>query len=102
MKFSDAIPDVEAFISFEPEELGLRILPVLDAWERRFGRSSPLALVYILDAATDSKPHVQIGGYPRERAGEVKLAIREAWAWLGEPVFSSSLMGKRGRRYFGN
>lgn len=86
MKLPDVIPDVEALVAFEPEELGLRFLPVLAAWERQFGRAgAQLSLAYILDAVTKA-PHMvpmgSIGGYPPERAAEVKLAIREAWAWL--------------------
>lgn len=81
MKFSEIIPDVDAFVEMDPEELGLAILPVLEAWRSNFMRQ-PLQLSQILDAATRVDALQKIGGFPDARAAEVRVALREAWAWL--------------------
>ncbi|MGH6848785.1 MAG: hypothetical protein ACREC0_15540 [Methylocella sp.] len=80
MKLSDIFPDVDVLIALEPEELGLRILPVLDDWERRHSRSSPLQLDNFLDEATRVQSFTSIGGYSPDRAGEIRQALREVWA----------------------
>jgi uncharacterized protein (TIGR02391 family) len=66
-------PDPEVLCALEPDELGLRILPVLAHWQ------GSLSLAGVLER--------WIGGrYPGEYTGTarmgVELAIREAWAWL--------------------
>jgi hypothetical protein len=35
MKLVDLIPDPAALLALEPDELGLRLLPVLAMWRRR-------------------------------------------------------------------
>jgi uncharacterized protein (TIGR02391 family) len=73
----DVIPDVDVLYAYEPEELGLRMLPVLAQWDGRF---NPLSLSSFLQAAHGTV-HAP-GGYPAGRRGDVERAIREAWAWL--------------------
>lgn len=34
MKLSDLIPDYEVLLALEPDELGLRMLPMFDRWPR--------------------------------------------------------------------
>ncbi len=81
MKLPEVVPDVDAFIEMDPEELGIAILPVLQAWNSQVLRQG-LQLSVILDAATNATALNPIGGYSQSRASEVRLALREAWAWL--------------------
>jgi hypothetical protein len=78
MKLPEVIPDVDAFIAMEPEELGLRILPVLDTFERRQPKMLDLELGHVLDGATQMHNLNPIGGYPPDRATEVRRSLREA------------------------
>jgi uncharacterized protein (TIGR02391 family) len=69
-----AIPDIDAFLSLEPEELGAKLLFI--AKER--GMFTLHALEQeIWNAATLGQPT-----YPIARKGEVAAALTEAWAWL--------------------
>src|SRR5579872_2390171 len=77
----DLIPDPDVVIALEPEELGLRMLPVL--WT--FSRSPSLQLqedsfypTIIGSDRTSGYP----GQYPPNRRGELQTALIEAWAWL--------------------
>jgi uncharacterized protein (TIGR02391 family) len=77
MKLSDVIPDADVLCAFEPEELGLRMLPVLEHWDVRF---HPLTLSRFLEVV---RGNVRApSSYPAARGAEIELAVREAWAWL--------------------
>jgi uncharacterized protein (TIGR02391 family) len=76
-KLIELFPDPEVLCALEPDELGLRMLPVLETWRQQ--RMTQLNLHSVLEA--------WIGGqYPGEYKGSqrvgVETAIREAWAWL--------------------
>jgi uncharacterized protein (TIGR02391 family) len=76
----DAIPDGSAVCALEPEELGLRMLPVLARWPEAH-RSVPLTLdSFVLTVVGDNRGYA--GQYPGDNKVEVEIAIREAWAWL--------------------
>jgi uncharacterized protein (TIGR02391 family) len=88
MRLVDLIPNADVLFALEPDELGLRMLPVLAEWHARTPRyqSAQLGLQAFLDATLGS---VTLGGqarpsgqYPSERRAEIELAIREAWTWL--------------------
>jgi uncharacterized protein (TIGR02391 family) len=77
LKLADVIPDADVLCALEPDELGLRMLPVLARWDGRF---DPLSLTRFLQSThgTVQEP----GAYPPARQSEIETAIREAWAWL--------------------
>lgn len=69
-----AIPDVEVFLSLEPEELGAKLLFIA----RPFGMFSLNVFEHeIWDADSRGLP-----SYPRNRKDAVALALAEAWTWL--------------------
>lgn len=82
MKLTDVIADADVLIALEPEELGLRILPVLCAWERNRNFSPNITLSGLFQAANDIPDPSAIGGRTESRNNEIKLALREAWARL--------------------
>lgn len=82
LKLSDVVADVDVLIALEQEELGLRILPVLSAWERNPNFSPPRTLGGLIDAAREIPDPGAIGGQTESRHKEIRLALREAWAWL--------------------
>jgi uncharacterized protein (TIGR02391 family) len=76
-KLIELFPDSEVLCALEPDELGLRLLPLLVNWREQ--HMSHLCLRSVLE--------VWIGGrYPGEYTGTqrigVEIAVREAWAWL--------------------
>jgi hypothetical protein len=75
----ELIPDPDVLIALEPEELGLRMLPVLATWPQ-FTNLSLEGLVQHLIG----NPHVlaPVGQYPQNRRNEIAVAASEAWAWL--------------------
>jgi uncharacterized protein (TIGR02391 family) len=77
MKLNDVIPDPDVLCALEPEELGMRMLPVLAAWDRRF---NPLTLSGFLQIVQGNLQAPS--GYPAARITEIEMAVREAWAWL--------------------
>jgi uncharacterized protein (TIGR02391 family) len=80
MQLLDVIPDGEILCALEPEELGLRMLPLLARWPEAH-RSQPLVLDTLIVTAIGD--HRGYGNqYPAKNRGEVEIAIREAWAWL--------------------
>jgi uncharacterized protein (TIGR02391 family) len=76
LKLSDVISDADALCAFEPEELGLLMLPVLASWPRF--QDLQLSTFIASVKGTIQEP----GQFPPDRSTEVELAIREAWAWL--------------------
>lgn len=72
LKITQLIPDVDAFLALEPEELGLRILPMLEQWSR--SNLSDLQLAAVNEAV--------LSAYQNGSREEIKRALREVWAWL--------------------
>ena len=66
-----AIPDVDVFLSLEPEELGAKLLFLAKGRQGMF-----------YPASFESEIWEQQPTYPRNRRGAVALAFVEAWAWL--------------------
>lgn len=81
--FQSLFPDVDSFVVLEPEELGLRLLPLLNHSHR-----SGLGLSDLLRSAGFSNDRViYIRGngpleLPEEQRKQAQEALREAWAWL--------------------
>jgi uncharacterized protein (TIGR02391 family) len=75
-----AIPDVNVFLSLEPEELGAKLLFLAKTHQRFDGDMfSPRVFENdIWEAETRRQPT-----YPRDRQKAIALAFAEAWAWLG-------------------
>jgi uncharacterized protein (TIGR02391 family) len=82
MNLIDLFPTAELLVALEPEELGLRLLPLLAEWNapNLWYQTSQLGLDAFIES-TFANPQ-PTGPYPQERRAEVELAIREAWAWL--------------------
>ena len=79
MKLVDLIPDPEAVLALEPEELGLRILQVLVSWPPQHMRPE---LIFFITSELGNPQHSNQGPYPANQRGAYAGAIREAWAWL--------------------
>ena len=81
MRLVNIIPDVDALLAMEPDELGLRMLPALAAFAREPGIS--VMLSYFLPAVVSGQgPRAHLDQYPSHRRNEVHIALTEAWAWL--------------------
>jgi uncharacterized protein (TIGR02391 family) len=83
MRLVDVIPDADVLCALEPDELGLRMLPVLAEWHPR----NPLYQSVQLSLATFLTVVLGVHGRPSdqyavERRSEVDRSIREAWSWL--------------------
>src|SRR5215218_5434861 len=63
------IPDAEILVALEPDELGLRLLP----WITRMPAGNR-QVKFLIREVEDN--------YPGRGSGQVKVAVREAWAWL--------------------
>jgi uncharacterized protein (TIGR02391 family) len=75
----DLIPDPDVVVALEPEELGLRLLPVLASWPRFQELQLEILLHYLIGNSTAPAPS---GQYPQNRRVEIAIAATEAWAWL--------------------
>jgi hypothetical protein len=75
-----AIPDVNVLLALEPEELGGKLLFLLRKRTFQFNMFLPSTLNADLWPQT-LLPNQQ-PPYPRDRQGELELALLEAWAWL--------------------
>jgi uncharacterized protein (TIGR02391 family) len=83
MKLSEIIPDAEALIAFEADELGLRLLPFLAKWPRHeVMQLSTLIILVNGHPQAPAQTPVGAGTYPREFNAAIEEALREAWAWL--------------------
>jgi len=83
LRLPDVIPDVDMLVALEPEELGLRLLPVLSHWQRNSNFLSHLSLENFSQSVAPDHTQGSIdGGYPANRVGQIRQALREAWAWL--------------------
>jgi uncharacterized protein (TIGR02391 family) len=96
MTIADLIPDVEAFLALQPEELGAKLLflirkrPPFDV--DMFEPASFESELWDLRSALSPQ-----GTYPRRRQAEVALAFSEAWAWLEAQGLIVPAPGENGR-----
>ena len=67
----ELIRDPDDVIALEPEELGLRMLPVLASIRHPLPPLEP-----------DRFFAMTFGSYPADRRGELTIALLEGWAWL--------------------
>src|SRR5215469_10393829 len=81
VRLVDLIPDAEVLCALEPDELGLRMLPVLAEWERVHRETVPLSLENFVSAVSGHRPNYD-GEYGRQHSASIEQADREAWAWL--------------------
>jgi len=96
MTIADLIPDVEAFLALEPEELGGKLLLLI---RKRF---PPGADIFwpakfedeLWDLQSTLSPQRT---YPRQRQAEVALAFSETWAWLEAQGLIVPAPGENGR-----
>ncbi len=79
IELHEAIPDPEAVIALEPEELAAKILEILRTREGSRAFSPHNCMMEILNAADPSRGK---GGYPQDRRHEIAIAVSEAFAWL--------------------
>jgi hypothetical protein len=77
MKLSDLIPDPEIVIALEPDELGLRMLPVLAAWPKHDHLEQGR---FVEGVIGDGRTRGVQGQYPPGRGADIKIALIEAWA----------------------
>lgn len=77
----NVIPEAEVLCSLEPDELGLRMLPVLAEWVDNQDLWGPLTLDNFIGIQV-SKPGLTVFSDQYSENPEVQHAIREAWAWL--------------------
>jgi uncharacterized protein (TIGR02391 family) len=68
------IPDVEVLLALEPEELGAKLLFLARARQEHMFHPEATA------GELWSRPEAP--EYPLQRQSEIRLALREAWAWL--------------------
>jgi uncharacterized protein (TIGR02391 family) len=82
MKLADLIPDPNAVLDLEPDELGLYILQVLGTWppQHFFGGRLELGQFISIEVGNPRTPNQ--GPYPLNHRAAVVEAVREAWAWL--------------------
>jgi uncharacterized protein (TIGR02391 family) len=78
MHLADLIPDPDALLDLEPDELGHRILQVLASWPRH----TALQLSTFVDTTLGPPQTPGSGPYPTNRRGELQEALRTAWTWL--------------------
>jgi uncharacterized protein (TIGR02391 family) len=83
MKLVDLIPNADVLCALEPDELGLRMLPLLAEWQpsNPLHEAVQLGLQAVIDATLGGRAQPS-GQYPEENRREIEQAIREAWAWL--------------------
>jgi uncharacterized protein (TIGR02391 family) len=80
MKLVDLIPDADALLALEPDELGLRLLPVLANFRHPGMTLQPS---YVFPSIVGDDRHSSCPGqYPPNRRQEITVALTEAWAWL--------------------
>jgi uncharacterized protein (TIGR02391 family) len=75
----ELIPDPDFVIALEPQELGLRMLPVLATWPKFQELQLEVLLNHLIG---NSRDPTRSGQYPQDRRIEIADAVSEAWAWL--------------------
>lgn len=76
----ELIPDPDVLIALEPEELGLRLLPVLASFRSPGVTLQPGNFFPRIIGSNQAGGYQ--GQYPQNRRGEIQAALIEAWAWL--------------------
>lgn len=79
-ELTQAIPDADALLALEPEELGAKLLFLLR--KRNFQRNQFHTGNLTLELFPPSNYPGQPTSYPRNRQEEIEIALSEAWAWL--------------------
>src|SRR4051794_2738728 len=83
MHLADLIPDAETLLALEPDELGLKILPVLASWPQHQQRDlTTLCNATLGPANLPAQGHRDFGHYPGARRTQIVEALTEAWTWL--------------------
>ena len=83
MKLTDLIPDPEVLIALEPNELGLRLLPLLVRWPKDEEMRLKKLLSMVLGPPQIPGQAPTSGGlYPSKYRLQIEEALEEAWAWL--------------------
>jgi uncharacterized protein (TIGR02391 family) len=77
MHLVDLIPDADALLALEPDELGFRILQVLGTLPAHQKPDVGVFINMVMGAAQTPN-----GAYAGHRRPDIADAIREAWAWL--------------------
>jgi hypothetical protein len=96
IQLATAIPDVNALLALEPEELGAKMLFLIRK-RQEAGMFNVGNLRSELWTVTDNREL-----YPQNRKAEIDLAIAEAFAWLeaqGLIVPAEGMNGQNGWRY---
>ena len=74
MHLSELIPDADAGLALEPDELGVFILIAIKDWDRQRQQ---------IDIGNLIAVHLKNpGSFPQHKIGELTEAVQEAWAWL--------------------
>jgi uncharacterized protein (TIGR02391 family) len=72
--FYSFIPDADALLALEPEELGGLGLELITSFDPNHGQPPLHPSVFTHDQT--------LGGYPESKRSEVKHALTEGWGWL--------------------
>jgi hypothetical protein len=80
MKLAQLLPDPQAVLDLEPDELGLYILRVLGTWPSHLMMWPALGLFIKTELGNPQTPNQ--GLYPLNQRAALVEAVREAWAWL--------------------
>jgi hypothetical protein len=76
LTLADLIPDPDVLIALEPDELGLRMLPVLAAWPHQ---GKQLQLAQFLPSRSGAARSQDYLGYPADhRRPQIEIALRKA------------------------
>jgi uncharacterized protein (TIGR02391 family) len=79
MNLADLIPDADVLLALDPDELGLRILQVLQSLPHHMQQHE---VGPFINSVIGHPQTPNSGAYPAARRTDVQNAIREAWAWL--------------------
>lgn len=82
IKLSQFIPDPAALVAFEPDELGLRLLPYFSKWPSHEQIRFEVLLIYVNGHPRAAHRSGWESVYPAQHSREIEIALREAWAWL--------------------
>lgn len=78
-ELSTAVPDADVLLAMEPEELGAKLLFLL---QKRSNRGPFILSNLLLELWPQNYLPGQQSNYPAARRGEIDLALAEAWSWL--------------------
>ena len=80
---ADLIPGAEALLALEPDELGVLIIKAAATWPPTDSLMLDSFLrLHVGQPQIPGQGPAPAGPYPAHRQGEIREAIREAWAWL--------------------